>query len=593
MRLVFFIAAVLSNPAPNKGLYNEDDFVEILDKDNFDFAVGDVSKLWIIEFYASWCGHCQHFAPIVRGWSEAIRNWGRLVSIGVIDCGNNENSEICRRNGIQGYPTMKYFPIGPRDWKKKNDFRSHDFDGLIENTLDVIAQNIPKKVKITFNCTDFDSLDKIQTLQSNEPSIIVIDRTNEKGDHTLARRVASELTTFNDISIHRVDVEPDCNPDDPCHDENSLCCHFKAKSFPALFVQQMEKQPHLLETDGNEIEQYVNAVASHLDVKTSHNWEQQSHIQDKAAEALDTVKWRKFDQRRVHLRDIESSILQLLFYEIKEFPFQGEKLKKIQSIIAVLFEHYPPTSRNIRKSLVHVGEALKHEKVFESREDWVQLLTNSGLEGELIKIEYAACTGSDPNKRGYSCSLWTLFHFLLATADDAKSTALIISSIVTDFFGCLNCVENFQNELNQFPIENISDKNSGVLWLWRLHNSVNERLAGESSEDPFFPKEQWPTKEVCPRCRLVSDEGQFDEEKVAGFLIRRNEINQLVLSDGESLTSEDNEAKEVVSEKSESSHSGVIWFITVLMTVCGLWLYKHYRVKLILKRNYRKFYHQM
>ena len=52
-------------------------------------------------------------------------------------------------------------------------------------------------------------------------------------------------------------------------------------------------------------------------------------------------------------------------------------------------------------------------------------------------------------------------------------------------------------------------------------------------------------------CRLVSDASQFDEEKVAGLLIRRNEINQLVLSDEESLTSEDDEAQEVVSDKSE------------------------------------------
>ena len=80
---------------------------------------------------------------------------------------------------------------------------------------------------------------------------------------------------------------------------------------------------------------------------------------------------------------------------------------------------------------------------------------------------------------------------------------------------------------------------------------MNERLAGESSEDPFFPKEQWPTEEACPMCRLVSDASQFNEEKVAGLLIRRNEINQLVLSDGESLTSEDDETQEVVSDKSE------------------------------------------
>jgi len=46
-----------------------------------------------------------------------------------------------------------------------------------------------------------------------------------------------------------------------------------------------------------------------------------------------------------------------------------------------------------------------------------------------------------------------------------------------------------------------------VLWSWRAHNAVNARLSeqdarGEAvgSGDPAFPKVQWPTREVCPRC---------------------------------------------------------------------------------------------
>ena len=69
---------------------------------NFHSALEDTSQLWIIEFYASWCGHCQHFAPVIRKWSDDIQNWGRMVSIGVIDCGDNQNHEICTSNNING-----------------------------------------------------------------------------------------------------------------------------------------------------------------------------------------------------------------------------------------------------------------------------------------------------------------------------------------------------------------------------------------------------------------------------------------------------------------------------------------------------------
>jgi thiol oxidase len=619
MVLVFYFCLIRlsgSNPAPNKGLYSQEDYVEILDKDNFDYAISDVNKLWIIEFYAAWCGHCQHFAPIIRSWSSSIRNWGRLVSIGVIDCGNNDNSEICSRNGIQGYPTMKFFPPGPRDWKKKNEIRGRDVDGLIESTLDLISENISKKNqnKISFNTSDYDSFDKIK-LNPDSTSVFVLDKHNSKGDHTVARRVAAELSSFNEISIFRINFEENCDESDPCKENNSICCNFKPNNkYPAIYILQKstskeQATPVLLEVDindknsdseqaadENEIEKYSLALAAFLNIKTSHNWEQQTHIQDKAEEALDSVRWRQFDQNKIYIRDIESSIIQFLFFEIKLFPFQNEKFNIFKNILKTISNHYPPTSRNVRNDLVHLAEIIKNEKIIKTRQDWINILDKTQLNPD--QIEYAACTGSSGGKRGYPCSLWTLFHFLVANSadDEAAAVVAVVVDIVTYFFGCLNCVENFKNEILQFPVNDVVDTKSAVLWLWRIHNSVNARLAGDESEDAFFPKITWPSRDTCPGCRLVSDESSFDEEKISGFLISRGASSRLVLSKDEILIDDVIDPDQVINDvtsQSDSSHSGVIWLITVLITICGLWFYKHYRLKLILKRNYRKFYHQM
>ena len=115
--LKFLLLASIAAKPTQKGLYTSDDHVEILDhvsqikflsityqifQTNFHSALEDTSQLWIIEFYASWCGHCQHFAPVIRKWSDDIQNWGRMVSIGVIDCGDNQNHEICTSNNING-----------------------------------------------------------------------------------------------------------------------------------------------------------------------------------------------------------------------------------------------------------------------------------------------------------------------------------------------------------------------------------------------------------------------------------------------------------------------------------------------------------
>lgn len=52
--------------------------------------------------------------------------------------------------------------------------------------------------------------------------------------------------------------------------------------------------------------------------------------------------------------------------------------------------------------------------------------------------------------------------------------------------------------------------------MWRAHNSINKRLSGEASDDPKFPKRQFPPSEICPQCWNGSE---FDEDKTFEFLL--------------------------------------------------------------------------
>ena len=42
-----------------------------------------------------------------------------------------------------------------------------------------------------------------------------------------------------------------------------------------------------------------------------------------------------------------------------------------------------------------------------------------------------------------------------------------------------------------------------ILWLWSLHNTANQLLVGDTTEDPAAPKLQWPSAENCPTCRIA------------------------------------------------------------------------------------------
>ena len=62
---------------------------------------------------------------------------------------------------------------------------------------------------------------------------------------------------------------------------------------------------------------------------------------------------------------------------------------------------------------------------------------------------------------------------------------------------------------------NVTHTDEAVIWLWRAHNTVNERLAGDLTEDPKHPKVQFPTRRQCDTC--FSGEKYF-EPAIISFL---------------------------------------------------------------------------
>ncbi|MEQ2271548.1 hypothetical protein XENORESO_005853 [Xenotaenia resolanae] len=90
---------------------------------------------------------------------------------------------------------------------------------------------------------------------------------------------------------------------------------------------------------------------------------------------------------------------------------------------------------------------------------------------------------------------------------------------VHHFFGCRYCAEHFENMAKE-GLDEVNTLISAVLWLWSRHNRVNNRIAGALSEDPLFPKIQWPSPEMCPSCHTVKFNGEhgWKKEQVLPFL---------------------------------------------------------------------------
>lgn len=75
-----------------------------LNSQNFNELVLRSKDLWIVEFFAPWCGHCKRLAP---EWKKAANNLKGKVKLGHVDC-DSEKSLMSRFN-VQGFPTILVF----------------------------------------------------------------------------------------------------------------------------------------------------------------------------------------------------------------------------------------------------------------------------------------------------------------------------------------------------------------------------------------------------------------------------------------------------------------------------------------------------
>jgi len=597
---VFCFLGLISSKANNQGLYKDEDLVQILNQDNFHSTLKDEKEFWLVEFYASWCGHCVHFAPTIKNFAQEIQNWTRLVNFGVLDCGNPDNRQICSDNAISGYPTIKYFLPGARNFTAPSRFEARTAESMRSGALKLIQENnIQKSVAVNFDDISNDSeleeqLNEIKSAQDFKFTALVIGFEIAKpGIGFGSLDLLADFSSFSEIAARRVDNSPE------------IVSKYEIEKLPAILILETETSKEIYRT---EIEDnvdkprsdYLDQISTELKLTPSYQWEKHVAAPD-LKDSKSDFSYADFDQSKVYIQDIESALLSLLFYDVTDFPLTGDSLSALQKFSKELSKVYPSTSRKTDQYLRDLSDQLSEVEKVKKRKDWISLLNKAGLtqlQGENPKLEYAACTPSIENRRGYTCGLWTLMHFSLAHSGDswAHPMAEALSDVIINHFSCLDCRENFKKEIQQFPLEDITDTDSGIIWLWSLHNSVNKRLAGDETEDPEFPKIQFPSAKDCPKCQPRGS--TFDSTEVVKFLKTRFSFDNLVLFDGEefSISSKRIEEEDDEIMPPPSKHrvgAGWIWFLVSCITIGLLWLWRKKRAKWALRRSYHKFKHQL
>lgn len=118
---------------------SDKDVVE-LTNDNFRNLVLNSKEMWLVEFFAPWCGHCKNLEPHWAKAATQLKKHG--VKLGAVDA--TVHQDIASEFNVRGYPTIKYFPAGAKDRSSAEEYNGgRTADDIVAWASEKAAENAP------------------------------------------------------------------------------------------------------------------------------------------------------------------------------------------------------------------------------------------------------------------------------------------------------------------------------------------------------------------------------------------------------------------------------------------------------------------
>ncbi|CAF3331192.1 unnamed protein product [Rotaria sp. Silwood1] len=559
-------------PQDSISLYTENDKITILTGQNFSSTVYESNTAWLIEFYASWCGHCQSYANTYREVAIDTWGWRTVVRIGAINCYADENSALCDQHNITGYPTLRLIePEVLMNTSKIITLSASNAKGvereLIKKLVDLKRTDKTWPHFAPFNRVSFEDL--YRRIPSSVKLVLVI---IEKPDDFTARQIMLDFSKYYEqLAIFRMTTDK----------KLSYKFQINRTDVPVLFavlpnstVEQIITEQNTKENIGSR-NLFNYAIRSYIRqgqfIDNFDDRDLEEIIQSKNAlenidkkrkpyqdnKEKDNVLNKHIIHQKISMVDFETSLSYMLRREIPRVQeIHGETYDALIHWLIVLTKYFPgrESVMNYLKQLLSKVQEQPNGLTGKQFRELADINTSdSYLPNNQVRYEY--CAGSLPQYRGYPCTLWTLFHTLTVSQVQLEREPMniieipsAIKNFIKNFFGCRHCSENFMQETKDIHQLDSQNKYSAIIYLWKIHNRVNKRLHGDDTEDPQHPKIQFPSESLCSNCRTATDnsDNNFDLSNTINFLLRYYSKDNIDLSSVENLIITDDNKQNLI-----------------------------------------------
>lgn len=454
-----------------------------------------------------------------------------MIGIGAVDCANDANNQLCRDLEVMYYPMIKIFPPNSSENFLGEDFQKDTVEEMRKKLVTKFRSLRSEKEKQNHvNLTPLSSSDLDHLWDDIPSSVKYLSLLFEPEESLVGTELILDLARTSEVQVRLVNpsnyhlgelvgIEQGVNgivviERDNRHTILSID-HFTReeinKALRRFLVDHGVTIPLELPHSEPEVPPDVNIA------DVMHIMQIEDDIKNKLnSTTLSTV---------VFQLDLEGAIRYSLKNEVPlHRNITGEHLIALKNYVASLIKYFPFGRQGVDFLKKIKEEALdnKHEVNGKTFRETVLRLEHQ-FKPFLQSQGWIGCQGSQPEFRGYPCSLWTMFHTLTVheelrdrnVSNEKPDVLDAMAGYVKNFFTCSECAGHF-TEMAKTITGNVTTQNDSIMWLWAAHNRVNKRLAGDQSEDPKHPKIQFPSEEACPKCHL--GDGNWDKNEVLIFL---------------------------------------------------------------------------
>ncbi|KAI2798246.1 oxidase [Blomia tropicalis] len=443
-------------------LYENDPYIQSLTDSNALKNILNQNRVTIAIFYAHWCGHCINFSGIAKHFANQTRTWQSVMKIDIPE--------------IRFYPPMSTEINGGTSMNLESD---NNYNSLYNQVLEFLSINVDS-VMATY-ATSRNDICLSESQSSTKNYVIVEQKPSLSGAELMLNSLVYKkyfqlkrfygdsrlVDSFNSIHIQIPAILE--------LEQRSTECHFRVlfrsgQDIVVLkdhFMQFIYDHYPLIDNIPVPVDPHSNMITNVTRFKLTYT-------------------------------DLYNTLRYTLLIEI------------------------PRTERFNQTQITRMNNWLSNKKERLSAKQYREAMRIS--DGFLKPMEsWRHCNGSKPIYRGYPCGVWVLFHtmtvneYVLGQKANQWNHEVLhtMRNYVATFFSCRDCAEHFVQATIDMD-DHLRYPNSSVLYLWRIHNNVNERLRGDLNEDPFYPKRKYPSPQQCERCY---DEQRYNQVEVFKYLL--------------------------------------------------------------------------